>query len=87
MPYLTPEKRAEIHNDLLNVGIHFIPSCAGDVNYIVSKLVSGYIGYNGLNYATVNEMIGALECAKLELYRMVAGPYEDKKMNENGEVY
>jgi len=27
-----------------------------------------------------------LECAKLELYRMIAAPYEDTKIKENGSV-
>jgi len=33
------------------------------------------------------DAIGALECAKLELYRRVAAPYEDTKIAENGDVY
>ena len=28
-----------------------------------------------------------LECAKLELYRRVAAPYEDEKIDQNGDVY
>jgi hypothetical protein len=35
----------------------------------------------------VNEAIGVLECAKLELYRRVAAPYEDEKIAESGDVY
>jgi len=35
----------------------------------------------------INEVIGVLECAKLELYRRVAAPYEERKRIENGEVY
>jgi len=31
--------------------------------------------------------VGVLECAKMELYRRVAAPYEDKKKEENGDVY
>ena len=30
---------------------------------------------------------GVLECCKLELYRLIAGPYEDKKLDENGPAY
>lgn len=33
------------------------------------------------------EIGGAIECAKLEFYRRVAAPYEDKKIAENGDVY
>ena len=28
-----------------------------------------------------------MECAKLELYRRVAAPYEDLKISEAGDVY
>jgi len=31
--------------------------------------------------------MGALEGAKLEFYRRVVVPYEEKKMKENGDVY
>ena len=31
-------------------------------------------------------MIGALECCKQEYYRAVVGPYEDIKIEENGDV-
>jgi hypothetical protein len=41
----------------------------------------------GLSYKNINQAIGALECAKLELYRRVAAPYEDKKALINGDVY
>lgn len=40
-----------------------------------------------LSYADINEAIGALECAKLELYRRIAVPYENRKLAENGDVY
>jgi hypothetical protein len=42
---------------------------------------------HGTNYALLNELIGVLECAKLELYRRVASPYEDEKIQSNGDVY
>jgi hypothetical protein len=59
----------------------------GELNYQVSKLLNDFFAMKGLNYAAINEAVGALECAKLELYRRIAGPYEDKKIGENGEVY
>jgi hypothetical protein len=59
----------------------------GELNYQVSKLVNDFFAMRGLSYTVINEVIGALECAKLEVYRRVAGPYEDKKVAANGEVY
>jgi hypothetical protein len=51
-------------------------------------LVDGYLINKGpLRYAHLNEVIGAIECAKLELYRRVAAPYEDLKISEAGDVY
>jgi hypothetical protein len=41
----------------------------------------------GKNYQTVNDIVGALEGAKMEFYRRAAAPYEDLKIKENGDVY
>jgi len=44
--------------------------------------------YNqGPSYQTINDIIGALEGAKMEFYRRVVVPYEDKKIKDNGDVY
>ena len=59
----------------------------GELNYQVSKLLNDFVAMKGLSYAAINEAVGALESAKLEFYRRVAGPYEDKKAIANGEVY
>ena len=61
----------------------------GDLNFAISDLVDDYILYNNdaPSYATINTVVGALECAKLELYRRLAAPYEDRKMKQNGDVY
>lgn len=58
----------------------------GDLNYIVTRLLHQYIIREYLSYSTVNAVIGVLECAKLELYRQVAAPYEDGKKRTNGAV-
>lgn len=60
---------------------------AGEYNYIITRLANYFLAEKGLNYANVNELIGALECAKLELYRRVAAVYEDKKIKQHGDAY
>ena len=87
MPYIPQHQRNSVEIDLQCTGLSFIPQNAGELNFIVSTLIANYIKDNGLKYATVNEMIGALECAKLELNRVIIGPYEDIKIQENGAVY
>lgn len=59
---------------------------AGDLNYVVTKVVLGFLDEQE-NYTAFNEAIGALECAKLELYREKVAPYEDVKLLQNGTVY
>ena len=59
----------------------------GELNYQVSKLLNDFVAMRGLSYSVINEFIGALECAKLEAYRRLAAPYEDRKAIANGEVY
>lgn len=81
MPYIKPQDRVKILLDEENI------STPGDLNYFISNLINWYILQKGKSYSTLNEVIGVLECAKLELYRRVAAPYEDLKIDENGDVY
>ena len=39
------------------------------------------------SYHAYNEIIGVLECVKQEFYRRMVAPYEDKKCEENGDVF
>lgn len=85
MPYVSPEARRRLDEGAA-------PESAGELNYALTRLVDGYLsrlaGSDGrLRYAHLNEVMGVLECAKLELYRRVAAPYEDEKIAENGDVY
>ena len=42
---------------------------------------------NAQGESRINELVGVLECAKIELYRRIAAPYEDDKSRINGDVY
>ena len=81
MPYIKQEIR-----EYIKTGETYGDFGEGELNYTLTVLVHKYIQHKGLRYATINEVIGVLECAKLELYRMIAAPYEDKKRKENGPV-
>ena len=59
---------------------------AGTLNYTITRLCHDFVDRNGLSYTNVNTLIGMLECAKMELYRRVGSPYEDEKIEENGDV-
>jgi hypothetical protein len=62
------------------------PQTAGELNYLVTMICRKYLEVFGKSYQTMNDIVGALECAKLELNRRVIGPYEDEKIAENGDV-
>ena len=59
----------------------------GELNYAITELALFYLKRKGVSYTNMNEVIGVLECAKLEFYRRATAPYEDKKVEENGDVY
>jgi hypothetical protein len=85
VPYITQDARSRIEAGEA-------PRSAGELNYALTRLVDAYLarsaGSEGrLRYDHLNEAIGVLECAKLELYRRVAAPYEDQKRLESGDVY
>lgn len=63
------------------------PETAGELNYAITRLVRDYFRGSSRNYQTINNILGALEAAKAEFYRRVVVPYEDAKIQENGDVY
>lgn len=80
MPYITDKQKLRLHQG-------GIPQNAGELNYWLTVLIRQYIEENNESYQTYNDVMGALEGCKLELYRRKIVPYEDAKMNENGDVY
>lgn len=85
MPYIDDDARTRLRTGQA-------PANPGELNYAITSLVDAYLAAcaesaGRLRYSHVNEAVGVLECAKLELYRRVAAPYEDDKIAENGDVY
>ena len=86
MPYIVPELRD-----------YFEPNCPsaekpGELNFQITCLINKYLKHkgfkhNGLNYDTINDILGAIEGSKLEFNRRIAAPYEDGKIESNGDVY
>lgn len=82
MPYIQKQRRDE-----LEAGFVASPDTPGELNYMLTKLCVTYCAEHGISYQRINDVLGALEGAKLEFYRRLAAPYEDKKIAENGDVY
>jgi hypothetical protein len=88
-PYISHDSRDPIdeglYQSLKGIGT------PGELNYAISKLVSLYLkkigGTDGPRYKDYNEAIGVIESAKLEIYRRLVSPYEDKKKEAEGDVF
>jgi len=87
MPYIPADRRDEIEVELSNQGCSWKPQNAGDLNWLITTFIDNMLREKGIRYAHVNEMIGALECCKLELYRRIVAPYEDQVLDKNGDAY
>ena len=57
-------------------------SLTGNLNFFLFKIAKDYCH----TYKDFSIFIGELESAKLEIYRRLVAPYEDKKIEENGDV-
>jgi len=82
MPYIKDDnnRRLELDNEALAVN-------CGELNYKITRLFQQYLGVKGESYQTYNDIVGAGNCAIMELERRKIGNYEDKKINENGDVW
>ena len=85
MPYIKQRRRLQLDTGTIE-NSKFEINSPGELNYVITRLIDNYHSRRG-DYQSVNDVVGALEGAKLEFYRRVAAPYEDQKAMENGDVY
>lgn len=81
MPYIAQSHRVHLKDKPGDI------TSTGELNYMITQVVKTFLDKHGTSYATINNITGALENAKLEFYRRVAVPYEDQKIKEHGDVY
>lgn len=88
MPYIKQAQRKYINGGGL-------PRNAGELNYLISIIIIDFLererddkGHfrRSFKYQDINDVLGALEGAKLEFYRRIIAPYEDIKIKENGDI-
>jgi tartrate dehydratase beta subunit/fumarate hydratase class I family protein len=78
VPYIEKEDRPRVRS----TG----PTNAGELNFLLTEIVQQYFVSQGGRYQQINDIVGALEGAKLEFTRRVTNSYEDTKIKENGDV-
>lgn len=86
MPYIDQKAKDKLFNEL-ETQLPLYIGTPGELNFLMTELCKVYVANNKLNYQTINDIVGALEGCKLEFYRRVGAPYEDLKINQNGDVY
>ena len=80
MPYITKERRRKL------IVREEAPQTAGELNYLLTTLIRDYFRTHA-NYQGINDIVGALEGAKLEFTRRITNSYEDGKIKTNCDVY
>lgn len=92
MPYIQQETRSALDpaidallEALAKVRAQLNPNdFKGVLNYTLTRIVAG--AFPNVRYSNIADVIGALECVKLEFYDRIARPYEDKKRSQEGDV-
>ncbi len=84
MPYISQERRAVFDAALENIGAEL--ESGGEINYCVYRLCLMYLQRKGMSYTQSMVPFSALGAAQMELYRRVIAPYEESKIQENGDV-
>lgn len=92
MPYISPERRSNIEQNLIEA-FEYIDT-KGDLCFAIYWLMKAFAEYPAdkdvvgpaMTFDSASNAVSACECAKLEFYRRILAPYEDKKIEENGDV-
>lgn len=85
MPYIPTSEKEKIDRGLIALNLAEINN-SGALNYAIHQIIAQFISENKESYQTYNDIIGALECAKMELYRRLISEYEEKKILLNKDV-
>jgi len=91
MPYIKSEDRKLIDDeidDLVGQLMSFNENeIEGILNYVITQIINKtMLSYGKWRYYKINRVMGILECVKQEFYRRLAGPYENKAIEKNGDL-
>jgi len=78
MPYISQEARRKA------IMKRTTELTSGELNFTITEFL---LSAEPKTYEDYNRLIGVLECIKLEFYRRAVAVYEDRKKEENGDVY
>ena len=89
MPYIEQKDRHKLQ-PAIDVFRQYVDGCgveltAGVLNYVISTIVWDEFDKNP-GYTRANELMGMLQGVQSEFYRRKVAPYEDEKIEENGDI-
>ena len=82
MPYIKPEKR-KLMDEVVEIMKIENVQANGDLNYILYKYCKNHIPKS---YNSIKNFCGELRQCATEIERRILAPYEDSKIQENGDV-
>lgn len=86
MPYIHPNRRSHLLRSSVSElmaepkALH-----AGELNFVISTLLWSIFESDPC-YSKANELLGVLSAATQEFYRRKVAPYEDLKIQQNGDL-
>ena len=87
MPYIQQDQRLCLDPGIENLtgALGTLGWPPGAVNYVVTRIVLGWWSRNP-KYETGNAILGVLAAVGAEFVRRRLAPYEDAKIDENGDI-
>jgi len=58
-----------------------------ELDYVITRLAIRFAKEHDFRFVTLNKVWGVMTGAAAEFYRRLIGPYENRKVKENGDVY
>ena len=86
MPYISEPNREKLCGARVAIKSSRLDTI-GDVEYLFCLIADHYLSLHPFAFATLNSIVGAFECGKMEFYRKMASVYEDGKEKANGTVW
>jgi len=82
MPYVKQERRSDLNKVVVSMSEASVKA-DGDLNYILYRFCKYHVTPS---YNSYKNFLGELKEAAEEIRRRLLAPYEDKKIEENGDV-
>lgn len=87
MPYIAQERRESICTGIKGRLIDSSDiKTVGELNFAITMFCLAWWNRSA-SYASINDVMGVLDCVGKEFYRRIAVPYEDRKAAESGDVF